>query len=112
MHEQQRQSAFEKLGNIQAERGECPLLEAVKRLASQDKKPPEVSIAAGAVLDAVAALLVVTQDLRIRLYLAISDPQALAQCEAALGLPTKQAEHVVAAAIPQPQRGKHDTNHD
>jgi hypothetical protein len=86
MHEQQRQSAFEKLERIEAERGESALLDAVKRLASQDKKHPEESAAAGAVLDAVSALLVVTQDPRIRLHLAISDPQALAQCEAALGV--------------------------
>ena len=112
MHEQQRQSAFEKLESIEAKRGESPLLAAVKRLASQEKKRPEESPTAGAVLDAVAALLVVTQDQRIRLHLAISDPQALAQCEAALGLPTKQTEHAAAAAIPQPQREKHDPNHD
>ncbi len=90
MHEQQRQSALERLENIEAERGVCPLLNAVKRLASHDRKPPAEGATAGPVLDAVNALLVVTQDPKIRLHLAISDPKALAQCEAALGLPFSQ----------------------
>ena len=84
----QQQAAISFLNEIEEKQGYSPLLYAYNLVS--ESHPQNDQRDAHAILNVVNALLVIVKDEHHRLHLVINDPQALMQCERALGMPLSQ----------------------